>query len=229
MSLSFENTVIDKNEKILKAIINAKRAAYEKVPQIISQKTAEEPFEYIISVSTLEPRKNFLSLIRAWEKVRYSQNVPLKLIIVGSPGWKYEPILAAMRPHILSGNIIHLEKVSVFELATLYTHARAFIFPTYYEGFGITPIEAMHAGCPVVVSDTPTTRWVLGNAALYCDPYDISSISDAIIKLLYSDESKSLSTDLLNKARIIIEKYSTTNVAAQWLDVFDQIKSHKIK
>jgi glycosyltransferase involved in cell wall biosynthesis len=227
-SHSFENTPIEKNDRTLAAIFGARRSQYEKVKPEVIQECIEKPFNYIISVSTLEPRKNFLSLIRAWEKVRYLQDNNLKLVIVGSPGWKFEPIMHAMRQHVLNGNIIHLEKVPVYELATLYAHAQAFIFPTYYEGFGSTPIEAMHAKCPIVVSDTPTTRWVLGDAALYCDAYDISSIADTITRLLYAEGSAELRRDVINKGQKVIEKYTSQAVGEQWLNLFDQLKTKKV-
>ncbi len=200
-------------------IISARRSAQDRIP------TIAECSNYIISVSTIEPRKNFISLIRAWERVRYQKDDQLKLIIVGSNGWKNEATDTAMQTHIAAGNIIHLQKVPLYELKILYACARAKVFPTFYEGFGITPIEAMLEGCPVIVSDTITTRWVLKDAPLYCNPYDVSSISDAIIRLLYSDESIKLREEKIEKGHQLVEKYSTTAISQEWLALFDRLKS----
>ena len=91
-------------------------------------------------------------------------------MIVGSPGWKYEPILDAMRNLIERGELVHLEKVPSEEMRVLYTHAEAFVFPSNYEGFGFPPLEAMQCGAPVIASDIATHRWVLGDAALVLQP-----------------------------------------------------------
>ncbi len=178
---------------------------------------------YIMSVSTLEPRKNFITLIRAFEKIRLTQDPNLKLLIVGSQGWQCEDILDAMRPHIEAGNLFHLHKVPDWALRILYAHARAFVFSSYYEGFGITPVEASIAGCPVIVSDIPVHRWVMGEGALYCDPYDLHSVSDVIEQLLYSEHAAALAEALKAKARVNAERFSLAAVAERWVEAFDKI------
>lgn len=236
-----EGSIPEKNTDAIPAIFSA-RKALARIMKRNARGKAEgveveiesrfDPFKsdcsnYIISVSTLEPRKNYLSLIRAWEKIRYLRDKTLKLVIVGSPGWKCKTVLDAMKPHIYAGDIIHLEKVPVYELRILYACARAFVFPTYYEGFGNTPVEAMHAGCPVIVSDIPATRWVLGDAALFCNPYDITSIADAIDQLLYSGNSQQLMQELIQKGKKRVEKYSSESVGKQWYDLFDRLKTNQ--
>lgn len=223
--LTDSNASVNKSQKLDPQIIAARMAKSSSSSKINFDPNTADYSNYIISVSTLEPRKNFVSLVRAWERVRFEHDKNLKLIIVGSFGWKYQAIYDAMAPHINSGNIIHLEKVPVDELRMLYACARAFVFPTYCEGYGNTPIEAMHAGCPAIVSDIPTVRWVLGDGAMYCNPYDIGSIADAIARLLYSSESKQLSEELVKKGYKTIEKYSPASIANQWLSVFDTLKS----
>lgn len=234
-----EGTSPEKNQNAIPAILASRRAKVKikkrnfkgRMEEVEAEaETRFDPFKedcsnYIISVSTLEPRKNYFSLIQAWERIRYLCDNQLKLIIVGSPGWKCKGVLDAMRPHIYNGDIVHLEKVPVYELRMLYACARAFVFPTYYEGFGNTPVEAMHAGCPVIVSDIPATRWVLGDAALYCDPYDITSIANAIERLLYSSDSQELCQSLIKKGSERVKRYSSEEVGKQWYNLFDRLKT----
>jgi glycosyltransferase involved in cell wall biosynthesis len=231
-----EGTKVEKNVEALPGIFASYRyqkqeilAKNEKKSQEISSDKQFDPFSvsctnYIISVSNLEPRKNFISLIRAWERLRYQKDDNLKLVVVGNPGWKCKPVLDAMKPHIIKGDIIHLANVPFHELKMLYACARAFVFPSYYEGFGSTPVEAVSEGCPALVSDIPVMRWVLGDAALYCNPYDIGSIVDGMERLLYSPESEQLRQDLITKGFKRLELYSLESVGNQWRDLFAKLK-----
>lgn len=187
---------------------------------------AEMP-RYIMSVSTLEPRKNFLGLIEAYNAVRSREavkhSVPqLKLLIVGSPGWNYGPILSAMRPLVERGDLIHLEGVTSDELRALYTHAEAFVFPSHAEGFGFPPLEAMQCDTPVIASDLAEHRWVLGDAALYCNSYDVSSIADSIGRLLASPDSAALRQSLVARGRERVRRYDAASSSRRWLKVLGE-------
>lgn len=178
---------------------------------------------YLISVSTLEPRKNYITLIKAFEKIRITQDPALKLIIVGSPGWQCQDVLEAMQPLIEAGHLLHLEKVPTWELNVLYSHARALISPSYYEGFGMPPLEASLVGCPAIISDIPVHRWVMGEGALYCNPYDPFSVSDAIEQLLYSSNRAELTKTLKEKARINSERFTQAAISESWAQAFDRL------
>ncbi|HEX3726767.1 MAG TPA: glycosyltransferase family 1 protein, partial [Pirellulales bacterium] len=156
----------DPRGELVAKIIERRRSLAAGAPQ----KSGADCPRYVMSVSTLEPRKNFVSLIAAFNllKERARPGSPLadlKLLIVGSPGWKFEPILSAMREPIQRGDLVHLEKVPTDELRVLYSHAQAFAFVSNYEGFGFPPLEAMQCGTPAIVSDISTHRWVVGDAA----------------------------------------------------------------
>jgi glycosyltransferase involved in cell wall biosynthesis len=186
--------------------------------------------KYLICVSTLEPRKNLVSLLQAFNAARYRAAVKraipnLKLVVVGSPGWKYEPTLEALKPLVARGDVIHLEQVSTQELRVLYSHAEALLFPSHAEGFGIPPLEAMRCDTPAIVSDLDTHRWVLGDAAIYCNSYDVDSIADAIERLLASDESATLRAELIQRGRQQVKRYSTAHCGEDWLNLFERLKS----
>jgi glycosyltransferase involved in cell wall biosynthesis len=189
-------------------------------------------FRYLMCVSTLEPRKNFIGLIQAFNALRLRPSIRqrlrgLKLLIVGSPGWKYEPILDAMRQLVVRGDLIHLERVSAAELRVLYTHAEAFVFSSNAEGFGFPPLEAMRCGTPVIASDIAAHRWVLGDAALYCNSYDVSSIVAAIERLVATDDSTALRAELVARGLERVKSYSLERCSQQWLELLRQLKGQQ--
>lgn len=190
----------------------------------ISQQLKQTPdFPYLLIISTLEPRKNHLHLIRAWEKLRAEKKIPHKLIIVGNAGWNNQAILAAMKPHVLEGDILHLEKIMPEEMGYLYSHADAFVFPSFNEGFGCPPLEAMQCECPVIASDIKAHRWVLGDAALYCNPYDVNSLAQQLENLLLSQD-KDLRMSLIKKGLERVKKFSPEVIGTQWQELFARLK-----
>jgi glycosyltransferase involved in cell wall biosynthesis len=184
----------------------------------------DKPFRYILAVSTIEPRKNFTSLVRAWERVRYQHDPDVKLIIVGRPGWRFEPTLAAMRPRILEGSLLHLQDVATVELQALYSQAECLVSPSFSEGFGFPPLEAMQWGTPAIVSDIPAHRWVLGDAALYVDPYSVPDIARKIAQLVVADDRENLRRELRAKATRVLARYAPDVVGQQWAELFARLK-----
>lgn len=176
---------------------------------------------YIISVSSLEPRKNFNTAIAAWERLRIATGKDIKFIMVANKGWKAAQILDAMRPHVAAGNLIHLTQLPPVELQTLYQNAEVCLFPSYAEGFGYAPLESLQMGTPVVVSDIPVFRWTLENAALFADPYDTDAIMEATRRLLKEPENETLRAEHLHNAQSVLEKFSPDTIAAQWGDFFE--------
>lgn len=140
--------------------------------------------DFILSLATIEPRKNYQGLIRAWSRLRIKTGKDIKLVIIGKPGWEFEAILNDMRPYVSSGDLLHLQSVAQDELAYWYTAAQCFAFPSVAEGFGLPPIEAMQCGTPVMASDIPAHRYSCGDAALFCDPYDPADMADKLEQIL---------------------------------------------
>ncbi len=190
----------------------------------LSQITPEKPFRYILAVSTIEPRKNFTSIVRAWERVRYQHDPDIKLVIVGRPGWRFEPTLAAMRPRILDGSLLHLQDVSTLELQALYAQAECLVFPSFSEGFGFPPLEAMQWGTPAIVSDIPAHRWAMGDAVLRVDPYSVPDIARKIVQLVVADDREAVKRELRAKAVRQLARYSPDIVGEQWAELFARLK-----
>ncbi len=191
------------------------------LPKLFAQNSGS--FDYILALSTLEPRKNYLNLIRAWENLYYRYSHSVKLIIVANPGWLAGEIESIMKPHIELGNIIHLHNVSSEELPYLFSHAKFFASLSYIEGFGIPPTEAMQCECPVLASDNSTHRWSMGDAVVYANPYDVSAITDAMAKLLCLDGAEQLREQLAKKGLERVKRYSVESVKAQWSEMLSSI------
>jgi len=196
----------------------------EDLTQVYSLLNQPEEFDYILSLSTLEPRKNYVNLIQAWEKLNFEYKKNIKLVIVANKGWLAQDIEQAMRPHIQAGNIIHLSGVSSEEMPYIFSHAKLFAYLSFIEGFGSPPLEAMQCECPILAADNPTHRWSMEDAALYVNPYDVDDIAQSMAKLLYQQGAAQLSEQLTLKALQQVKKYSVENMRESWLTLFETLR-----
>jgi len=148
------------------------------------------PSHFILSVGTLQPRKNYERLIRAFSQLPSempSEAGGLKLVVAGSKGWLYQPIFDTVRELGLEEAVLFPGFVPDEELPALYNLADLFVFPSLYEGFGLPVLEAMACGTPVVCSSTSSLPEVVGNAALLVDPLDVTGWAQAM-RLALDDE-----------------------------------------
>lgn len=180
---------------------------------------------FIFNLAAFDPKKNHVQLIRAWEKLNYQYGGELKLVMAANRGWFSQEVENLMRPHIEFGNIIHLENVATDEMPYLFSHAKAFVFPSYTEGFGLPPLEAMQCACPVIVSKIPAHTWVCGDAALYCDPYDSDSLVAALEKVLYLPGAEALQNTLAERGLKQVSKYAEETLRVEWEQLFTAIKA----
>jgi len=132
---------------------------------------------YLLFTGTREPRKNLDRLLRAFADVR---DLELDLVVAGPAGWGSEDLRARTVELGIAERVEFPGYLSDAALATLLAGARAFVFPSLYEGFGLPPLEAMAAGVPVVAARAGSLPEVLGDAPFWCDPLDVESIAVAI-------------------------------------------------
>lgn len=140
---------------------------------------------YILSLSTLEPRKNVDRTIRCFVNLVQQENIEdLYLVLVGTKGWNYDKIFAEISSHpALLDRIIVTGYVADEDLAALYSGATAFVYPSLYEGFGLPPLEAMQCGVPVITSNTSSLPEVVGNAGIMHDPKDTDGLCHTLLEV----------------------------------------------
>jgi len=159
-------------------------------------------FPFILSLSTLEPRKNQVGLIEAYGLLCERKAIPQRLVLAGGKGWLYEGIFRRVAELKLTDRVYFPGFIPEEDLPTLYGLADVFAFPSLYEGFGLPPLEAMACGTPVVASDVASLPEVIGEAGILVPPNDVEALASAIERLL-EDMSlrENLTTEGLARAR----------------------------
>jgi glycosyltransferase involved in cell wall biosynthesis len=146
------------------------------------------PGKYILSVGTLEPRKNLSLLVESFALLRKWKIDDYRLVIAGEKGWKYDQIFRTVRDLGLEDEVRFLGYVPTEDLPLLYRGAELFVYPSLYEGFGVPILEAMACGCPVVASDRASIPEVCGAAGILVAPEDRDDVAEAMGRVL-SDPS----------------------------------------
>ena len=191
----------------------------DSVGRVVAKYNLRRP--WFLFIGTIEPRKNVDTLLAAWRSLPDFVAREHELLIVGMPGWRSEATMAALR-EANRGNwgIRYLGYVPEGDLPALTSGARAFVYPSLYEGFGIPVAQAMAAGCPVITSNVSSLPEVTGGAALLIDPRSVSELGTALRKLIESPELGSqLASAGVEKAR----KYTWTAAAEKTLEFFREI------
>lgn len=197
----------------------ATRAVTEEAVQ--RRQPQDVPRNYLLMVSTLEPRKNHALLIAAWERLKHAGMPDLALVLVGNKGWDFEPIEQLMRPWMQRGQLFHLSNVPTAELRILYRHAAATVCPSRGEGFDYSGIEAMASGGLVVASDIDVHREIYLDASAYFDPYSVTDAASTIARILGEDGQAE--RDALRRASpAVVDRYRVATILPQWQALLDR-------
>lgn len=147
---------------------------------------------YVLSLCTLEPRKNIELLIHAFsDLVELHPAAELNLVLVGVNGWKNEPIFEAVQSNpLVKDRVFFTGYLPDEDLAPIYSGALMFVYPSLYEGFGLPPLEAMQCGTPVIVSNTSSLPEVVGDAGILIDPTNKDELHHAMWKLMNDERSQ---------------------------------------
>jgi glycosyltransferase involved in cell wall biosynthesis len=140
--------------------------------------------KYILTVCTLEPRKNLGALLNAFARMPGRREY--QLVLVGMVGWITSGLFRDIESSDIRDNVLVTGYIPNAELAPVYTGAELFVFPTLYEGFGLPVLEAMQCGCPVITSNSSSIPEVAGDAAIMLDPEDVDGLAVAMEKTLKS-------------------------------------------
>jgi glycosyltransferase involved in cell wall biosynthesis len=176
---------------------------------------------FLLFVSTLEPRKNVPGLLRAFARVKDS--IPHKLVLVGNVGWNADEIFETVEELRLGDRVVRPGYIPTHsELAAFYSAADLFVFPTFYEGFGLPVLEALQCGCPVIASDNSSLPEVAGDAAAYVKADDAEGLARAIEELV-SDPAKRAA--LAARGPEQARRFSWKHCAEQTLGVYRSVSA----
>ncbi len=172
---------------------------------------------YLLSVSTIQPRKNYARLIQAFARLTSNLEFPsnLQLVICGSRGWMFDDVFQTAEQLGLRERVVFPDFVVDDDLPALYAGALLFVYPSLYEGFGLPVAEAMACGAPVVSSNASSLPEVAGDAALYFEPRDIDGMADAMRRALTDDARRA---DLRARGFAQARKFSWEKAAGELLE-----------
>jgi len=175
---------------------------------------------YVLSVGTLQPRKNYVRLIRAFANLEPETVEPkTQLVIGGGRGWLYQDIFAEAERH--GDRVRILGFVDEADLPALYRNAALFAFPSLYEGFGLPVLEAMACGVPVVCSNASSLPEVAGDAALLVDPLDVDGLAEAMARAL---EDADLRRGMVARGVAQAARFTWEQAARQLVGVLDALQ-----
>lgn len=194
-------------------------------PEIIDnvKKSLDIDGEYFLYVGTIEPRKNLVRLIRAYNVfARHVKNPPV-LVLAGAKGWLYDDIFALVKKLRLEKQVIFTKYVPSEDMTPLICGATAFVFPSLYEGFGMPPLEAMACGVPVLTSGEASLPEVTGDCAVICDAYSVKSIAKGMYRLYKNpDLRKDLSRRGLERAKLFTWENSAEKLYEVYRELADE-------
>lgn len=208
------------------------QAPADRVPEILwSRKNRRAPHEggapvaaadlqagalpYLLMVSTVEPRKNHLALLDAWERLRAAGHPHLNLVCVGGLGWNHEAILQRFAPWLQRGGLHLLVDVPPADLRLLYRHAQVTVCPSLGEGFDFSGVEAMRSGGVVAASELRVHREVYGDASEYFSPYSAEEMA-AVVGALLKPQALGRRTELQARGAAVSARYLPEQVMPQW-------------
>jgi glycosyltransferase involved in cell wall biosynthesis len=178
--------------------------------------------DYILSVGSIQPRKNLARLIRAYALLRENCSIDKlpKLVLVGKCAWLYDETLRTLDKAGVKDTVVLTGYVPEGDLPALYYGALCFVYPSYFEGFGLPPLEAMKCGTPVIVGDRTSLPEVVGDAALAIDPFDVEAIAGAIMRLI---DDSALRRELSVKGQERSRTFSWLDTARKTLAVYEEV------
>lgn len=178
------------------------------------------PSRYVLFVSTIEPRKNLTTLIRAFDLMKRGHGYEGSLVIVGRVGWKAGAVLEEMKQSQSASSIVHLDYVDRAQLSEVYSRAELFVFPSWYEGFGFPLLEAMSHGVPVIAARSSSLPEIGGQAANYFDPGNVEELAGQMNRVISDPQ---LRQRMIREGHAQVRKFQWSNAARQTLDVFRSV------
>ena len=195
---------------------------YPGLSSVFSKKNSNDvskydlPDNYILFLGAVEPRKNIISIIQAFEKAYSQLPLPYNLVIAGAPGWKNKEIFDKISNSLIKDKIKHIGYVKNEDKPEIYRRAAVFVYPSFYEGFGFPILEAMHCGIPVITSNRSSIPEITQENAYLTDPNRPQQITTGLIKIL---NDQNLSNSLKEKGQIRSTNFSWNTAAKKFLEI----------
>jgi glycosyltransferase involved in cell wall biosynthesis len=182
--------------------------------------------EFILFVGTIEPRKNLITLMRAFAEILKHTHLRPQLVVAGQKGWLVEETLDFVGRENLGDRVVFTGYVSDADLRALYSSCTVCVYPSLYEGFGLPPLEAMACGAPVITSDIPCLTETTQEAAAMVPPLDVDKMSKAIVEML-QDEDKRAHFSQVGLRHAL--QFTWERTAQLTLDVYREVAADKHK
>lgn len=176
-------------------------------------------YPFILYVGNVEMRKNVSTLIKSFHLIK-NQGFKHKLIIIGSGKYGFSKILSLVKRLNLLNEVIFMGYVPDEDLVKFYNTAEVFVFPSYYEGFGLPPLEAMACGCPVISSNSSSLPEIVGDAGILVDPKDYLNLASKISQILTCD---GIREDLIERGLKRVKLFSWEKTATETWNVYEDV------
>lgn len=184
------------------------------------------PERYLLYVGTIQPRKNIATLIEVYARLRHQRPALPKLVIVGRKGWLYDSLFSRIAELCLTDEVLFTGFVPDEDLPFIYDGAVLFAYLSYFEGFGLPPLEAMACGVPVVCSDTTSLPEVVGDAGITVAPDDQEAIAAAFCRIL---DDPAYAAQLGERGRQRARRFSWEAAAVETLAVYRTVMEKRIQ
>ncbi len=175
---------------------------------------------YILTVGHLEPRKNYDRLVEAFERAGKTLNESFQLVIVGRELLDYRRLYRSVRERGLNARVLFPGFVESSHLPAIYRNARGYVFPSIYEGFGFSPLESLASGVPVAASKGSSIPEILGNAALYFDPFSVDDMTEKMVTLI---EDEGVREKIMDEAGAVLRRYNWRRCARETIALYQEI------
>lgn len=212
------------SEERIRVIHQAARNIYYPERNVEFIQRTLERFEiyqnFVLFVGSLEPRKNLKNLMQAYADYVKSRSGRELLVVAGGKGWLNEDVYMLVSKLGLERHVKFLGYVQESDLRVLYSVAKGFVYPSFYEGFGLPPLEAMACGAPVIASNTSSLPEVVGDAAILIDPHNVEELFQAMRTVLLDDDLRlQMRKKSLERARL----FSWEKTAKETLAVYQEV------
>jgi Glycosyltransferase len=178
--------------------------------------------DFILFVGTLEPRKNLITLVRAFDLLMRTTELRPQLVVAGQKGWLTDDLFAHIDKSSTRDRILFTDYISDLDLAALYSSCKVSVYPSLYEGFGLPSLEAMACGAPVITSRIPAIMETSSGAAKLITPTDVNELTAALVELLTDAQAREHYKSLgLRRAA----EYTWKRTAQQTLNVYRHVYS----